>query len=69
MAIGFGRQVWPVVSVRREGYRCKSQVHLMQLLKLKLGVLTVVGIRRSTGQRSYGTGEGATGYESSTSGQ
>lgn len=38
MAIGFGKQVWSVVSVRREGCRCKSQMHLMLLLKLKLGV-------------------------------
>lgn len=60
MAIGFGKQVWPVVSVRREGYRCKSQMHLMLLLKLKLklklGVLTVV---ESEGRQDRGHTEPA----------
>lgn len=65
-------QVWRVVSVSREGYRCKSWVQLMVKLELELGGLVglLLFFQRSEDQRSsYGSGEGGTSYESSTSGQ
>lgn len=63
-------QVWRVVSVSREGYRCKSQVQLRVMVKLKLGgldgLLLISRGRRTRGLSSHGSGEGGTSYESST---